>query len=85
MMQYLAVTRSSPSIHRFSPPLHAEGATGSAKSRTNRTSVSFGIRSPVRCVLQSPSLGNLFVARIEEIALCFCLIVVVLNLKCILD
>lgn len=55
-MQYLAVTRSSPSIHRFSPPLHAEGATGSAKSRTNRTSVSFGIRSPVRCVLQSPSL-----------------------------
>ncbi|CAI9295909.1 unnamed protein product [Lactuca saligna] len=57
MMQYLAVTlRSSPSIHRFSPPLHAEGAAASAKSRTNRTSVSFGIRSPVRCVLQSPSL-----------------------------
>ncbi|KAI3778006.1 hypothetical protein L2E82_06954 [Cichorium intybus] len=56
-MQSLAVTlRSSPSIYRFSPPLHIEGVGVSGQSRTNRTSLSFRIRSPLRCVLQSPAL-----------------------------
>ncbi|KVI04885.1 ADC synthase [Cynara cardunculus var. scolymus] len=57
MMQSLAVSlRSSPSFHRFSPPLDPQGTAISGRSRTSPTSLSFRIRSPLRCVLQSPSL-----------------------------
>ncbi|KAK9059727.1 hypothetical protein SSX86_020431 [Deinandra increscens subsp. villosa] len=55
MMQSLAV-RSSPSFLRLSPPLNAESSGVSGRSRTRLASISFGARSPVRCVLQSPSL-----------------------------
>ncbi|XP_076931159.1 anthranilate synthase alpha subunit 1, chloroplastic-like [Bidens hawaiensis] len=54
MMQSLAFNlRASPSFHRFSPPLNGECSGG---SRNRRGSVSFRVRSPVRCVLQSPSV-----------------------------
>ncbi|KAI3734933.1 hypothetical protein L6452_14415 [Arctium lappa] len=57
MMQSLAVSlRSSPSFHRFSPPLDPQATAISGRSRTSPTSLSFRIRSPLRCVLQSPSL-----------------------------
>ncbi|KAJ0725655.1 putative anthranilate synthase [Helianthus annuus] len=58
-MQSLAVNlRSTPSFHRFSPPLNAAVSGGSRKNNNNNNnaSVSFRFRSPVRCVLQSPSL-----------------------------
>ncbi|KAL4575033.1 hypothetical protein LXL04_021873 [Taraxacum kok-saghyz] len=82
MMQSLAVTlRSSASIHRFSPPVYAEGAAVSGPHRTNRTSLSFAVRSPLRCVLQTPAIGNFFVERIGVVALCFCLRAADLNQK----
>ncbi|XP_071732775.1 anthranilate synthase alpha subunit 1, chloroplastic-like [Rutidosis leptorrhynchoides] len=53
-MQSLAVSlRSSPSFHRRCPPFHVQH---SAISVPISSSISFRIRSPIRSVLQSPSL-----------------------------
>ncbi|KAI3695818.1 hypothetical protein L1987_78820 [Smallanthus sonchifolius] len=57
MMQSLAVNlRSSPSFNRLSPPLNAGGSEISGRSRNRRALISFRVRSPLRCVLQSPTL-----------------------------